>query len=540
MLSDRQIFSARTLADFLKSPIFRRGLKITDLANREARVDHLKSFAEKGISKVGYQMRAIKAACEAVSGLWSGELWTGAGKSVVAAFIALKFLALGKKVIFICPSRFGLGSEDKDSGGIINKFLRTFVQEAPGEHFSGKYRLGRLNEATRMSDVHFFTPAVFVRLSKDKVFFRRLIEECGVLIVDEAHHFGKDPNGDEVIYGKIEKLSRSYFLNHRKKVVTLTATHGRMDGKPVVGKAQPDFRITVYEAVQMGYCPEIHGLPVYLEAKAPKARRSGSDFDLHLKGKQLARYIEEIVGRMIQIQRRKGNKTAQFAAFLRKVDEVNYLVEVWNNEAPRWGFKKIAAITKDTSHKERERIKAQLNAGELQGYATCNAGAESIDIPALSIVHLIVRTWSNIKLMQSIGRALRLHEGKRCILIVDYQIAEAKIIKGCLGLAAYGELAGVPKSGKVSEVGPLVVPKGSKNARFVGTPLAPPKGWIIKHPKGSHSHEENFPVLLDMARKGIKPRKSDKGYYKGIKLTSIAATLAYLRQKDRELQDTSA
>lgn len=538
MLSDKWISNTLVTADFLQAPSWRKSLKATDLAKKQANVGLLKSFSGEEIKKVEYQTRAIEAACKEVAGLFSLELWTGAGKSVVAAFIALYFLARGKKVIFICPSRMGLGDESVESGGIIHKFYRVFTQYAPGsEHVSGKYKLGRLNEVTRLNDVNFITPAVFVRLKKDKAFFERLVGEAGLLIVDEAHHFPRDPKGDRVIYGKIETISRNYFTDCGKKVVTLTATHGRMDGKLVVAKQKPDFQITVYEAVQMGYCPEVHGLRVQLQAKAPRASRSGGDFDLRLRGRKLAKYVQEIVGWMIRVQ--KLNPSAQFCAFVRSIAEAGYLAEVWNHEAEKRGFKKIAVITKDVPHIERERIKSDLKKKHYQGYVTCSAGAESIDIPALEIVHLIVRTQSVNKLVQSIGRALRLHEGKGRTLIVDYQVAEVRIIKACLGLADYAKQAGVPCNIKTLGAGPLVVANGSKNAKFTGTLLASEDGWVIRELEGPSNHEENFPVLLDMARKQFpKPSKKSKGYYKfnrrRIKISSVAATLSYLVARDRQ------
>lgn len=56
----------------------------------------------------------------------------------------------------------------------------------------------------------------------------------------------------------------------------------------------------------------------------------------------------------------------------------------------------------------------------IRGYATCAVGEEAIDIPELSVVHLVRRTKSKTRNMQAVGRALRPVKGKKAI-VVDYQ-----------------------------------------------------------------------------------------------------------------------
>lgn len=466
-IEPQTLFHSRVLFDFLKSPCFVRAFSASNLAKTQAKVDHYKHFFQAKIQSLEFQERAIADACRKSSGLWCGELWTGAGKSIIAARIALKYLARGKKVIFICPNRMGIGSV---ADGIIQKFHRVF------EHYKASYRIGSLDAVTLLDDVHFFTPHAFVRMAREGgALFKKLISEAGLLIVDEAHHFPEDPKDDQVIYGKIEKLASKYFLSTQKKVVTLTATHGRHDGKPVFRKERPDFQITVNEAVQAGWCPEIHGLPVYLDVKAPRAAKIGGEFYLNLKGKQLLTYLRKVAAVMLQVQ--KANPGQQFCAFVRTIREAKKLQEIWNFEAKNLGFPPVALLIGTMPGAERIKVKQAIQNREYAGYITCDVGSESIDIPRMETVHLIRRTMSINRLVQSIGRVLRNHPEKRRALVVDYNLAERRIIRACQGLEAYAHYVKSSAKRLVSG-GPLIPITGTPNADFSGISIGEERSWI--------------------------------------------------------------
>lgn len=468
MGNSANLFNSKVLFEFFKAPSFKAALDASTRAKLQADVDHYKQISQDKIQRLSFQERAVKSACTDQEGLWSGELWTGAGKSIIAARIALHFLGRGGKVIFICPNRMGIGSA---SDGIIQKFHRTF------NCFKvDRYRVGELDHVTRLDDVHFFTPAAFVKTSRETpAFFKKLTSEATLLIVDEAHHFPEDPKEEQVIYGKVERLASRHFTEVGKKVVTLTATHGRHDGKPVFKKKNPDFRITVSEAVQAGWCPEIHGLPVYLKIKAPKAVSSGHDYRLNFSKNERAKYLCQVAAVMLQVQ--KANPDQQFCVFVTSASEAVKLAEIWNREASRFGFRPLATLLSLTAIQERLRIKKDIQDGRYVGYVTCHVGSESIDIPKMECVHMVRRTRSINQLVQSVGRVLRNHPKKRRALVVDYNLSERKIIRACRGLEAYAAYVRTPSRRLVSG-GPLVPIIGSKNADFSGVSLGEEKAWV--------------------------------------------------------------
>lgn len=466
----------RILSAYFSAKSWRESLKNSDKAKLQVSIDRYRYSKPGVIEERPYQKMAVDAACKKTKGLFSLELWTGAGKSILAADISLRFLAAGKKVIFICPNRTGLGvagdGEELKPDGIIGKFDILFRSKAPNT-----YQFGALNETTALNDIHFFLPHKFIELSKTSL-FKRLMDEVGILIVDEAHHFPEDPEGHQVLYGKIESLAREHFLGVGKKVITLTATHGRMDGKRVFGKHEPDFKISVYDAIQMGYCPVIHGISAYIDMPAPRASVRKSDFDLGFRGKELGKYLQKVAGRMIEVQKR--HPKAQFCAFVRTRREANRLVRIWNHVAKKLGFLPIVALTCDVPEGIRHQHKTGLDEKKYQGYVTCDVGSESIDIPALEIVHLIRRTKSIRKLVQSIGRALRLPVGKVRALIVDYNVQEGKIIQACKGLVDYAIFQGAKPSARRISGGPLFLIEGSLDPDLSGPELEEERPLLVK------------------------------------------------------------
>lgn len=534
-MKKQEIQRLKVQSRYMAEPNFNRSLDVDSrykISINTKRYQYM-STGTGEIIQLDYQKRAVKSATQKPSGLWSGELWTGAGKSYVAAWIA-KHLAVKGKTIFICPNPTGMGDgtaeEDSEEvleagkrkrGGIIFKFAEIFNPcDQNGKLLEKKlWDLGSPNEVNQLRDLYFFTPHGFVALKKSSpALFRSITDKAHTLIIDEAHHFPEDKD-DLVIYGEIARVAKKFFLDKRKKVVTLTATHGRSDGALLIGKSEPDFKMTVQEAVNIGRCPEITGLRIQLSTKAPHARAIGDLFDLKLQGKALGKYLQEVAGRMLSVQEK--NKDAKICVFVRSVNEARFLAEIWNAEAKKKGFLPLSVMVGNSTRQERAATKRGIMGGTLQGFVTCNVGAESIDIPPLEIVHLVRRTKSTNLLVQSIGRALRMYEGKRRTLVCDYHVMEGRVIRACKGLADYAVYAG-RKPGKrdvysfdtdagliereTSNGGSLVAPEGLKRATLIGTTIAQEKAWVVKHLGCQDSKETVLLALLDFTKTPNRPR----------------------------------
>lgn len=565
-MKKQEIQRLKVQSRYMAEPNFERALAASDrhkISINTKRYQYM-STGTGEIIQLDYQKRAVKSATEKPSGLWSGELWTGAGKSYIAAWIAKHFAPKGK-TIFLCPNGTGMGDGIADEeqletgkrkrGGIIFKFAEIFNPcDGAGKPLGKRqWDLGAPNEAKQIRDLYFFTPHGFVTLKRSSpALFQAIMDQTHTLIIDEAHHFPEDKD-DLVIYGEISRVAKKFFLEKKKKVVTLTATHGRSDGALLIGKSEPDFKMTVQEAVNIGRCPEITGLRIQLSTRAPNARAIGDQFDLKLRGKELGKYLQEVAGRMLSVQEK--NKDAKICVFVRSVNEARFLAEIWNAEAKKRGFLPLSVMVGQSTKEEREETKRGILNGKLQGFVTCNVGAESIDIPPLEIVHLVRRTKSTNLLVQAIGRALRMHEGKRRTLVCDYHVMEGRVIRACKGLADYAVYAGrKPWKGDVysfedatlieketSNGGSLIAPEGPKRAKFTGTTIAQEKAWVVKYLGSQNDHETVLLALRDYirSRKNLsRPRLDGTNVvhrFQGLSFTEdqFSKTLLHLNAKAR-------
>lgn len=488
---------------------------------------HYRQWTKGGIEQVDFQQRAVASCISSEAPIWSAEMATGSGKTVVAALLALQYLKKGGSIIYICPNDTALGDENQ---GIVNKFHKTFGSAAE------KYRIGRVNEASRLFDVLFFTPGKLVSLhDSHKGLFDRIFSGASLLIVDEAHHFPVDRDKKLKIFGKVLRWAIRYFVSRKKKVLTLTATHGRMDGRIVMDVKEPHFKFTVQDAVNSGRCPEVHGIERYLSVTAPRAKRTGDFYDLRLSGTRYSNYWRLVAGDMLKMWTRWHKP---MAAFVRLVKEARYLVRCFNASA---GGPKLAVLTGDTPKKERRDIISAVNSGKLVGYVTCDVGSEALDIPPLEIVLLVRNSRSANRNAQAIGRALRMAPRKNRALVIFYFPMQAQVIQSCKGLLEYGEAVRIEKFDfKPVAGGPIIPIPGRPFARIDGDGLEETKALVIKMSREPRPMDIKREVLLTLARSGA-PRPSDKsvGNLGGFTFEQLAHAYYRLTSPHSEYHDPS-
>ncbi|MDD6372898.1 MAG: DUF3427 domain-containing protein [Bifidobacteriaceae bacterium] len=79
-----------------------------------------------------------------------------------------------------------------------------------------------------------------------------------------------------------------------------------------------------------------------------------------------------------------------------------------------------AAVTEETSPKERERLTKDLENGDLDYLFTVNVFNEGVDIPSLNQVVMLRNTQSSIIFTQQLGRGLRKSPYKSSVTIIDF------------------------------------------------------------------------------------------------------------------------
>ena len=486
------------------------GVIVDDLLTEHQR--HLLNSAHKKyrhfttgkIDRVKFQEDAVKQISSKRNGIYRIEAGTGSGKTIIAAKASINFLKKHPNghVIFICPNSMALGSE---FSGIIQSYHRTF------NHYKMKPSFSLVNKPSKAHNVLFFTPRSFLNKCKTNL-MKHILAKTKLMIVDEAHHFPYDDKKELKIFGKIEQMTRK--ISKKARVVSLTGTHGRMDGKPPMGSYQVDFKYTVQDAVSDGRCPEIYGIQVILDVKCPDAKTSGDFYNLNLKGIERERYFRMIGGCMVKVWQ-KYPKPA--CAFVRTIADAKYLANIFNQTSGLGDKKGMRVIVASTPQAERQEIIEDINEGKSLGYITCAVGAEAVNIPSLEIAYMIVRTKSITRMGQSVGRSLRMHPKKKRVLIVDFNVMNKKIIESCIGIAEYGVLSGAKpkkqhKKRRFLQGGPIISYSANYDT-LDGIDIEKEKAWIMKNRLVSF-YELKKKALLQMSDKNmLEPIVGSKGYF---------------------------
>ena len=357
------------------------------------------------------QERARAVALKSATGILTIQMATGTGKSAVAAQAAA---ALGR-TIFVCPHRLAIGEQgDEEVGGISASFRMVF--QALGRDLL----LGRVNETSAADDVSFLTPRKFVSVCETQK-FEHFLDGVRLLVVDEAHRFPVDVEKDLILFPKVEEYAKK--MAEKMRVVGMTATHMRMDGKPPLGIEKPSFEFSIQEAVDAGDLVEIHGLQVNsgIVGREGNWYRSGDLWSVHLDDADMQRWLEATAKIILDVWHRPENRKPT-AVFCRLKDHARRIAAAFNRmAAPLLGMAGLAVLTDDETPAQRSRIIEEVRKGQRLGFATVNLAEESLDLPCLEVLHLVRRTESIVRLIQTIGRGTRKCPGKRRCLVVDHE-----------------------------------------------------------------------------------------------------------------------
>lgn len=83
------------------------------------------------------------------------------------------------------------------------------------------------------------------------------------------------------------------------------------------------------------------------------------------------------------------------------------------------GYRAVA-ISGDSKPEERDAALHGLNAGDLDVVCNCALWVAGVDAPAIGCIIMLAPTKSLVKYLQSVGRGLRTHPGKRDLIVLDH------------------------------------------------------------------------------------------------------------------------
>ena len=343
---------------------------------------------------IAWMRQSIEPACiEAV---------TAAGKSHVIADMALRIHDMtGKRVLCLAPS----------AELVIQNRAKMLATGTPASMFSASAGAKDLRH-----------PIVFGSPLTVKNRISRFQDGYAMVVLDECH--GISPT----VRGIIEEMRAG---NPNLRVIGLTATPYRL-GSGYIFRQWPDgvvnddtrarepyftkcvYRITGPDLIKQGFLTR----PVIGETGAEHydtsalAVNSRGQFDAgavdrayHGHGRKTAAIVADVVARS-----RDRMGVMLFAATVRHAEEVMASLP------PDLS----AMITGDTPKAERASIIARFKAQRLKYLVNVSVLTTGFDAPHVDVIAILRKTESVGLLQQIIGRGLRLHDGKRDCLVLDY------------------------------------------------------------------------------------------------------------------------
>ena len=307
-------------------------------------------------------------------------LVTGAGKTVIASNIIKHQVDKGNKVLFLAHRGELLEqAQDKMSQACgITSALEKAESTAVGKDCS-------------------VVVASVQTLYQDKRLEAYSPDYFDVIVIDEAHHCMSDT------YQKV--------LNYFKspKILGMTATPDRSD-KRNLGMYFDSlaYEYGIREAVDNKYLcsPSAQLIPLKLDISNVSV--NNGDFAAGELGTALDPYLEEIANEMVI--RCAGRKIACFLPLVKTSQKFKEILD-------RKGFK--AVEVNGNSPDRKEKLQA-FSRGDFNVILNSMLLTEGWDEPAVDCIVMLRPTKSRSLYQQVVGRGLRLSEGKKDCLILDF------------------------------------------------------------------------------------------------------------------------
>lgn len=254
-------------------------------------------------------------------------------------------------------------------------------------------------------------PDANIQVASIQSLIRREFPPASLLIIDEAHHS----------HSKSYATVVDYYRERGAYIVGVTATPCRSDGKGfrnLAGGVRGFDKLitgpTVEELTQRGYLApfKLYAAKNIVDAKGSKIKISGGDYER----KELTALVESklVIGEVIDtwLSLARGKRTVIFAV------SISHSIDI-AVEFCRRGIR-AAHIDAKTTAKERERIFAEFAVGEILVITQYSIVTEGVDLVGIEVIQNLRPTNSIVRWFQSIGRALRIAEGKQSAIIIDH------------------------------------------------------------------------------------------------------------------------
>lgn len=313
---------------------------------------------------------------------------TGTGKTIV-------FLALLDSLIQAGDLRRGLVLVDQ-----------VHLVDQPLEKIEAFYPhllpLVGCEQGSRSANGHKIVVATWQTLeSGDRL--QRFIDTGGFshVIVDEAHV-------------NIDAQKRILDRLPGAKVAGFTATPRRADDRSLaeVYHKKPAYQLLLPNAIRRGALVPFFAYEAYLPISLEGVRKIGDSWDSEQVGKL---YRAENVMQIVLEAWRKQAKDRTTIAYTSSVLDAQEFAAYFTKSGVAAGF-----VHGGTPTTERDRIKADLEAGRLTIVFNCAVWIKGFDLPQASAIMIIRPTRSATTIMQMMGRGLRTHPQKDDCVVLSF------------------------------------------------------------------------------------------------------------------------
>lgn len=346
-----------------------------------------------------YQKEAIEKALWCIEKFDNNSLIvlpTGAGKSIVVAGIAE---AIGKDVLILQPSK-----------EILEQNMKKLSMYVPEEE------IGVYSASFKRKDVRKYTFATIQSVYK----VPELFEHIDLVLIDECHLVN-------------QKKSSSMFSSFLKNIgnpvtIGLTASPFRnVQGYANVGgivqsttmlklinRMNPRmwnriaYHVNNRELVERGYLVPLkyYSRTLYSHRKIP-VNKSRTDFDLEAFAELVLPHEERI---LVSINEARKHRKAVLV-FCSSLDQAERMSKA---------VKRSAFVSGKTPAKERDRIIKEFREGKIQVAFNVGVLTTGFDFPELDCIYLLRPTKSLSLYYQMLGRGVRIADGKKDCVVIDY------------------------------------------------------------------------------------------------------------------------
>ena len=304
------------------------------------------------------------------------QLPTGAGKTIVAGYIASLLADRGKRALVLVHRR-----------ELVRQFSKTLTQAGLGDQY-GIIAAGRVE--TRWAR---FQIASVQSINRRETGWLK----PNLVIVDEAHHV-KAKTWENVL-GRFPDT----------KVLGLTATPGRLDGKPLGDHFDTLVQgPSIGELVEQGDLAPMRVLRPEQGLSTAGVRTMAGDWN---KKDLDERLTDQVIAAGAAAYRRYGaGKRAIFFAVNRRHSKA--IVESLSKE----GFR-AEHIDAETDVRRRDLVLKEFGEGLIQVVSNVDLISEGTDVPECEVIMMGRPTKSVTMYLQQAGRAMRPGKGKTALLL---------------------------------------------------------------------------------------------------------------------------